>query len=375
MRKAGVLLIVLLLLAAVVSTLAQEATAEPTAEATQDANQTNQQVDQETIITRVRFANLSPDAPTLMVYADGQLTSVQQLPFPSVSGWVEFTGSPSLMLAEPGATSMNDALVGPFTVPSNTWTTVAVVGSKEAGTLTAVSVNENVTAIPEGCARVTVFHAIEGGPAVTLTDDQGNTLIAGLGFPGAGNAGGSASSSFAGCVGVEATPEAGTDAAQVVDTTPDGALQCTTLVMADVASNTQAEATVEATTEAADNNQQTGTDQQRMGTFTGSRFGNCGFTFDVPAGTYNFQAGSAGAAADGLGSTGSTELAPNTYYFVAVVGTPDNPQTLVVSFGEAEVSSLFDTTQTTNQTTQGGTEPVATPEATLEATPEATPGT
>lgn len=386
MRKAGVLvLIVGLLLAVFVNVMAQDATAEPTAEAmpeatteaTAEATQpAGPQDSPETVVTRVRFANLSPDAPTLMVYADGELTSVQQLPFPSVSGWVEFTGSPALMLAEPGATVEN-AVVSPFTVQGNNWTTIAVVGSNEAGTLNAVAFNENVTNIPEGCARVTVFHAVEGALTVTISDDQGSTLVSGLGFPGGGSAGGSASSSLGDCASqiramnpdAEATADAsGDDAGQVVDTTPAGPLQCTALVSGQAQTNPQAEATAEAT---ADAGTAQDANQPAPGRFVGSTFGSCGFTFDVPAGAYNLQAGSAGTAGDAMGSTGSTELAADTYYFVAVVGTPDNPQTVVVSFGGGDVTSLFDDSRGTG--TQAGAAPEATPEATLEATAEATP--
>jgi hypothetical protein len=399
MKKAGVLLLFVLLLAAISSIIvAQDATAEPTAEptseltaeATLSANHSDQNA-QQGIVTRVRFANLSPDAPVFVVYADGQPTNVQLLEYPAISGWVEFAGSPTFALVPRGGAQSQALLGGTFTLDntSGDWTTIAIVGSQNDGSLSAVSFNEDVANIPAGCARVTVFHSIEGGPSVDIKDDQGNTWVSGLGFPG-GSASGSVTSNAPGCTNqsAEATAEAGTTGSQGAEASTTGnqagtmngtgALQCVALVMTGSQGNNQtgeataeasmagsqgAEATAEATSAASMT-----TDMQGSGTFTGSRFGNCGYTFDVPAGTVNFQVVPSGTTGNALLDMSNTSLSADTYYFIAAVGSPEAPQTFVWSFSGAPVPPLL-----TNQ--QANAPSHATPEAAMETTPEATPGT
>ncbi|MBZ0295187.1 MAG: DUF4397 domain-containing protein, partial [Anaerolineae bacterium] len=74
MRKFTILLVIAALAAlAIIPVLAQdEATGEemaPTA--------------------HIRVAHFSPDTPAVDVYLDGELSDVQQLEFPSVTGWID----------------------------------------------------------------------------------------------------------------------------------------------------------------------------------------------------------------------------------------------------------------------------------------------
>jgi hypothetical protein len=208
MRKGTLLFLLLALLAAVIAPIsAQEgqATEEPTAEVS--ANQ-----DSEVEVTTIRLAHFAPDAPVLVAYVNGQPSGIQDLAYPSLSGWVEIPTGSTLSLIPQGA-SQSSAVLGPLNITAaDNWTTIVFVGSAAGGTLAAYAIQENLGAIPEGCAMVTVFHAIEGAPAVDLLTDDGTALARGIGFPGSGlsNATGG---DMGGGTDMQATEEAGTDAA------------------------------------------------------------------------------------------------------------------------------------------------------------------
>jgi uncharacterized surface protein with fasciclin (FAS1) repeats len=134
----------------------------------------------------VRVAHFAPDAPAADVYINGEVTDATELAFGSVSEWMEVPlGVASIALA-PAGTSLDEAAVGPVdvTLSSGSWTTVAAVGSSENGTLTAQAVSEDFSAIPDGQARITFFHAIEGAPAVDVLTG-GTPWVSELAFPGA----------------------------------------------------------------------------------------------------------------------------------------------------------------------------------------------
>jgi hypothetical protein len=167
-----------------------DATEEPTAEidamqATAEVGAT-EEAPQQTQVATVRLAHFAPDAPVLVPYVNGQPSSIQDLAYPSLSGWVEIPTGSTISLIPQGA-AQSEAVVGPLTISgADNWTTIVVVGSATSGTLSAYAVRENMGAIPNGCATVTVFHAIEGGPAVDVVTEDGMTLISGIGFPGSG---------------------------------------------------------------------------------------------------------------------------------------------------------------------------------------------
>jgi uncharacterized surface protein with fasciclin (FAS1) repeats len=192
----------------------------------------------------VRVAHFSPDAPAVDVYINGDLSDIQGAEFGAITDWVEVTPNPALNVAVSAAgTSLADAVIGPvaLSLAPGSWTTIAAVGSVEGGTLTAATVDEDYSEIAADTARVTVFHAIEGAPAVNVLAN-GSTLIVDLGFPGTldGN---------------------------------DGA-----------------------------------------------------FTVNVPAGTYNLAVNAGGAP---ILTLDGAELVAGTNYFIAAIGTADNPSLLV----------------------------------------------
>jgi transforming growth factor-beta-induced protein len=134
----------------------------------------------------IRVAHFSPDTPAVDVYVNGELSAVQGLEFPNVTEWIELPAGTYNLAVSPAGTSLEDAAIGPadFDLPANAWITVAAVGSPANGTLTAAPVIEDYSPIPDGSARVTVFHGIEDAPAVDVLAG-GAAVVSQLAFPGA----------------------------------------------------------------------------------------------------------------------------------------------------------------------------------------------
>jgi uncharacterized surface protein with fasciclin (FAS1) repeats len=136
--------------------------------------------------THVRVAHFSPDTGNVDVWVNFApvLTDV---PFTAISDWLTLPAGTYNVAVVPAGGELGDAAIGPVDLPLGVggWTTVAAVGSStaESPTLTAALITEDYSEIPDGQARVTVFHAIEGAPAVNVTAN-GATVITALAFPG-----------------------------------------------------------------------------------------------------------------------------------------------------------------------------------------------
>jgi hypothetical protein len=381
MRKwwSVLLLLGLIAAAAMLPAMAQDATPEATAgaataeagatadaSATQDAGQTARN----TPVNRIRIIYLSQDGPVLVPYLNGAASGIQLLQAPAVTGWIELPTGTSLTLV-PQGNAQSQAAFGPFSLDeqNRSWTTILIVGSAQNG-LRAYAVNENLANIPSGSARVTVFHGIEGGPAVDVTLDNGTVLASGIGFPGSDNIGDA--------VGASATMEAGATAEAGASQMTAAALDCVAInsptASTSGVSSADASATAEmsvtmdasATAEAgATMEASAGTGSTQMATM-GDTFANCGSTFDVPAGTYNIQVVPSGQSGSPLLTLGNTQLNADTYYIVAAVGTATNPQVFTQSFAGSDLSGLLSSSQGGNSNGSVGAS------ATMEATAEAT---
>jgi hypothetical protein len=71
----------------------------------------------------------------------------------------------------------------------------------------------------------------------------------------------------------------------------------------------------------------------------GQSYTNCGYTFDVPAGTYNLNINQAGTTGSPMISAANTTFNPNTYYLIAVMGDPNQPQLAISSTNVGAVAS------------------------------------
>ena len=132
----------------------------------------------------IRVAHFSPDTPTVDVFVNDD-AAIQNLEFPTITDWIELpAGAYSLAVAPAGA-GIDAAAIGPadFELPAGAYITVAAVGSLQNATLMPQVLVEDFSEIPEGNARVSVFHAIEDAPAVDVLAD-GSPIISSLAFPG-----------------------------------------------------------------------------------------------------------------------------------------------------------------------------------------------
>ena len=131
----------------------------------------------------IRVAHFSPDTPAVDIYVDGEV-AIAGLAFPEITDFVSLPAGGYEIAVAPADTSIEDAAIGPAELifDAGSWTTIAAIGSLETGTLAPAVLAEDLSDT-DGPARVNVFHAIEGAPAVDVLAD-GGVLIRRLGYPG-----------------------------------------------------------------------------------------------------------------------------------------------------------------------------------------------
>jgi len=130
---------------------------------------------------RVRVAHLSPDAPAVDVWLDGEVV-LSDVPFGTFSDYLPIpAGDHRIQVTAAGDASavVIDATV-PFT--SGAVVTVAATGLLGAGDLQPIVIpDETPTA---GGARVRFVHTSPDAPAVDIAVAGGNVLFPGVGFRG-----------------------------------------------------------------------------------------------------------------------------------------------------------------------------------------------
>ncbi len=137
----------------------------------------------------IRIAHLSPDAPPVDIYINGEVSDIESLAYPDVTGWIELPADTYEIAVVPIDEDLSAAVIGPvdLTFAADTWTTISAVGLFERDELKANVFAENRTqAIPDGQARLTTYHSIGDAPAVDVLAN-GEVLIPGLAFPGSQN--------------------------------------------------------------------------------------------------------------------------------------------------------------------------------------------
>jgi transforming growth factor-beta-induced protein len=132
----------------------------------------------------IRVAHFSPDTPAVDVFVNGE-AAIEGLAFPEITDWIQLPAGTYNIAVAPAGAGIDAAAIGPadFTLPAGAFITVAATGSLSAGTLAPQVLIEDYNEIPEGRARLTVFHAIEDAPAVDILANGGR-LITSLGYPG-----------------------------------------------------------------------------------------------------------------------------------------------------------------------------------------------
>lgn len=190
MRKLNILLVIVLgLMLAVFPTAAQEATVEPTIEPVDDMSMTPEATAEMMGGMMgdafIRVAHFAPDAPEVSVFIGGEPSEIQTISYPDVTGWVQIPAGTYSIAIVPVGNTLEDAAIGPvdMTFDPGEWTTIAAVGSTANDSLTAFTFMEDYnTTIDDANARVTLFHAIEGAPAVDVRLADGTVLASNLAY-------------------------------------------------------------------------------------------------------------------------------------------------------------------------------------------------
>jgi hypothetical protein len=294
-------------------------------------------------IVRFRVAHFVADGPPIETYVDGELSDIQLLGYPALSGWVEFPAESLSLAFVPQGGDISAPLIGPITLTGdNAFKTIALVGSAVNGSATAISFNENLSNLTDGCARTTILHAVEGGPLVDVALSDGTLLASNLAFAGVGGSG-------------EITSDVVTPCSDV--TGSFNALNCSVYSVASMIAEPVAESTDEAEMTA------DATEEAAVVTTTrssSSSIGDCATQFDLPEGNYSLQVNSVGTS-DGLLTLNDVGLAPNTFNLIAVIGGVDNPGVFAYTLSSDDVSGVV-----ANQEAADEAESMA--EATAEAT-------
>ncbi len=135
----------------------------------------------------IRVAHFSPDAPAVDIWVNGEASAIAGLEFPQITDWIELPADSYNLAVVPAGLTIASAIIGPadFDLPGGAWLTIAAVGTFERGkgSLKPIIIAEDFSPIPDGQARVTVLHAIDGAPVVDVRAGAA-TIIQGLAFPG-----------------------------------------------------------------------------------------------------------------------------------------------------------------------------------------------
>lgn len=135
-------------------------------------------------VTRIRAVHLSPDAPPVDIYLDDEGSGIQSLTFGNISGWVEVPAGTHTLTVVPAGAPLESAAVGPVRInlKAGGWETIAAIGSIVNNSLNAVVIPENLVPATSEEAQITIFHGIEGAPAVDILQGDGTRLASNLTF-------------------------------------------------------------------------------------------------------------------------------------------------------------------------------------------------
>src|ERR671918_1162697 len=131
---------------------------------------------------QVRVAHLSPDAPNVDVYVNGEpvLTDV---PYTTVSSYMSLpAGTQQVTVYAAGDTS-SPVIDTPVDLTAGYAYTVAAVGLVADGSLTAQVYQEDLRSPASGNAKVRVVHASPDAGPVDVIPRGGQALVEGLTFP------------------------------------------------------------------------------------------------------------------------------------------------------------------------------------------------
>ena len=133
---------------------------------------------------QVRVGHFSIDAPAVDIFVNGQRSDFTGLTFPSLSDWTTLEAGMIDVAIVPEGLPINQAVFrADVPIATDTWVTLAAIGSVELENLTVQVIEEDFSELPFGETRIGVFHAVvDTGLVDVFASDT--LLVQGLGYPG-----------------------------------------------------------------------------------------------------------------------------------------------------------------------------------------------
>ena len=131
---------------------------------------------------QVRVAHLSPDAPNVDVYVNGE-PALTDVPYTTVSSYLSLpAGTQQVTVYATGETS-NPVIDAPVKIAAGGAYTIAAVGLVTDGSITAQVYQDDLRAPSEGNAKLRVIHASPDAGPVDVVPRGGEPLVTDLAFP------------------------------------------------------------------------------------------------------------------------------------------------------------------------------------------------
>ncbi len=133
---------------------------------------------------QIRVGHFSIDAPAVDIFVNGQRSDFTGLTFPTLSDWTTLSAGMVNVAIVPEGLPINQAVLrADVPIATDTWVTLAAIGSLELENLTVQVIEENSSELPFGETRIGVFHAVvDTGLVDVFANDT--LLVQGLGYPG-----------------------------------------------------------------------------------------------------------------------------------------------------------------------------------------------
>ena len=141
---------------------------------------------QSTAEAQVRVAHLSPDAPNVDVYVNGQpVDALLNVPYGTVSSYLTLpAGTQQVTVYAAGDTS-TPVIDTPVDLASGAAYTIGAVGLVSDGSLSAQVYEDDLSPPAEGNSKVRAIHASPDAGPVDIVPEGGEPLVTGLEFPNA----------------------------------------------------------------------------------------------------------------------------------------------------------------------------------------------
>lgn len=141
---------------------------------------------QSTAEAQVRVAHLSPDAPNVDVYVNGQpVDALLNVPYGTVSSYLTLPAGTQQVTVYPAGDASTPVIDTTVDLAAGGAYTIGAVGLVSDGSLTAQVYNDDLTLPATGNAKVRAVHAVPDAGPVDVVTATGTALVEGLSFPNA----------------------------------------------------------------------------------------------------------------------------------------------------------------------------------------------